>query len=242
MNDGLTPALAIAATAPMVRARSLTRVYQSGRSEVRALDGVDLHVGRGEFLAVVGVSGSGKSTLLQLLGALDTPTSGKLSVDGLDLDRLTSRDRALYRRKKVGFVFQSFHLVPSMTAYANVALALTLGSTYGPQRRQRTLEALERVGLANRAGHRPGELSGGEQQRVALARAVVNRPVLLLADEPTGNLDRRTAMEAVGLLREMNRHGATTVIMVTHDEDTARRVADRVVRLSDGKLAERGAP
>jgi ABC-type lipoprotein export system ATPase subunit len=224
----------------LVAIRGLTRVHRVGSAEVRALASVDVTIHRGEFLAVVGVSGSGKSTLLHLLGGLDTPTSGSIVVAGRDLALLNSYARAQYRRTTVGFVFQAFHLVPSMTAEANVAMALTLHGTYGTERRQRALAALRRVGLVQRATHRPAQLSGGEQQRVALARALVHNPLLLLADEPTGNLDRRTAAEVVDLLREVNREQGTTVVMVTHDEETAGRVAGRVVRLRDGQLAVEG--
>jgi ABC-type lipoprotein export system ATPase subunit len=220
----------------VVEARGLTRVYGTGAAQVRALDGLDLQVRRGEFLAVVGVSGSGKSTLLHLIGALDTPTSGSLLVNGRELSSLSSSKRAIYRRTVVGFVFQAFHLVPSMTALANVALALTFQGIYGKERERRAVEALRRVGLGNRLDHRPGELSGGEQQRVALARALVHRPALLLADEPTGNLDRRTAAEVISLIRDINREQGTTVMLVTHDEEMAGQNADRLVRLRDGRL------
>ncbi|HXG12472.1 MAG TPA: ABC transporter ATP-binding protein, partial [Gemmataceae bacterium] len=180
----------------------------------------------------------GKSTLLHLIGALDTPTAGSIRVDGRELAGLSPFERAVYRRTVVGFVFQAFHLVPSMTAEANVALALTFQGVYGAERRRRAAEALERVGLGSRAHHRPSELSGGEQQRVALARGLVHRPLLLLADEPTGNLDRRTAAEVIDLMRVINRDQGTTVIMVTHDEESAARVADRVVRLRDGRIVD----
>jgi putative ABC transport system ATP-binding protein len=221
----------------LVEVRGLTRCYRVGSAEVRAVDGLDLNVARGEFLAVTGVSGSGKSTLLHLLGGLDTPTAGTICVGGQALASLGPYERAVYRRRAVGFVFQSFHLVPSMTAEANVALALTLQGTYGAERRRRAVEALRRVGLQERAGHRPGQLSGGEQQRVALARAIAHLPPLLLADEPTGNLDRRNAGEVMDLLRQVNREQGVTVVLVTHDEESAARVADRVVRLRDGRLA-----
>jgi putative ABC transport system ATP-binding protein len=222
----------------LVEVSGLTRCYRIGPAEVRALDGVDMAVGRGEFLAVVGISGSGKSTLLHLIGGLDTPTSGSVRVNGQALESLSPYRRALFRRNAVGFVFQAFHLVPSMTAEANVALALTLQGTYGAERRRRAAEALRRVGLERRAAHRPGQLSGGEQQRVALARAIAHLPPLLLADEPTGNLDRRTAAEIIGLLREVNRSQGTTVILVTHDEEGAAGAADRVLRLRDGRLVQ----
>jgi putative ABC transport system ATP-binding protein len=220
----------------LVQIRNLSRVYSTGAGEVRAIEQLDLDISRGEFLAVVGVSGSGKSTLLHLLGGLDTPSAGNIRVSGMELRSLSQYERALYRRATVGFVFQAFHLVASMSAEANVALALTLQGVYGTQRRDRAAEALRQVGLEHRRGHRPGELSGGEQQRVAIARAVVHRPPLLLADEPTGNLDRATAADVVALMNEIREKHGTTVVMVTHDEETARRVADRVVRLRDGRV------
>ena len=225
-------------SAVLAELRDLSRVYRVGPSEVRALDGVSLDVRRGEVLAVTGVSGSGKSTLLHLLGGLDTPDAGSIRVEGRELRVLSPFDRALYRRTVVGFVFQSFHLVPSMTARGNVALALTLQGTYGALRERLAAEALRRVGLESRADHRPGQLSGGEQQRVALARAVVHRPALLLADEPTGNLDRATGAEVIALLQDLRSRSGTTVVLVTHDEETAGRVADRVVRLCDGRIEE----
>jgi putative ABC transport system ATP-binding protein len=224
-----------------VETRGLTREYHVGPSTVRALDDLDLDVRRGEFLAVLGVSGSGKSTLLHLLGGLDTPTAGSVLVNGRDLATFTSYERTVYRRTVVGFVFQSYYLVPSLTAEENVALALTFQGTFGEERRRRADEALCRVGLERRAGHRPSQLSGGEQQRVALARAIVHAPPLLLADEPTGNLDRATAEEVVSLVRQIHRDLGTTVVMVTHDQEMASCVADRVVHLRDGHLAEEGA-
>ena len=223
-----------------IEARGLSREYHVGPATVRALDGLDLDVRRGEFLAVLGVSGSGKSTLLHLLGGLDTPTSGSVVVDGRDLATFASRERTVYRRTVVGFVFQSYYLVPSLTAEENVALAVTFQGTFGSARRRLAAEAIGRVGLERRAGHRPGQLSGGEQQRVALARAIVHSPPLLLADEPTGNLDRATAEEVVALLRQVHRDLGTTVVMVTHDQEMASRVADRVVHLRDGRLVDEG--
>jgi ABC-type lipoprotein export system ATPase subunit len=220
----------------LISITGLSRVHGAGAAAVRALDGIDLEVRRGEFVALVGVSGSGKSSLLHLIGCLDTPTAGTIRVDGRDLHLLRSFERALYRRTTVGFVFQSFHLVPSMTARQNVALALTLQGVYGADRDRRAAEALRAVGLETRAGHRPGELSGGEQQRVALARALAHRPPLLLADEPTGNLDSSTAAGVLELIRAANRERGATVVLVTHDEATAARLADRVVRLRDGRV------
>jgi ABC-type lipoprotein export system ATPase subunit len=221
-----------------VRTRRLAREYRVGPSTIRALDGIDLDVRRGEFLAVLGVSGSGKSTLLHLLGGLDTPSSGSVLVDGRDLAAFTSYERTLYRRTVVGLVFQSYYLVPSLTAEENIALALTFQGIFGDQRRTLAAEAIRRVGLAHRAGHRPSQLSGGEQQRVVLARAIVHSPPLLLADEPTGNLDRNTAEEVISLVCQVHRDLGTTVVMVTHDEETASRVADRIVHLRDGRLVD----
>jgi len=219
-----------------VETQMLVREYRVGETHVRALDGLDLRIGRGEFLAVLGVSGSGKSTLLHLLGALDTPTSGRVRVGDQDLGALTRRQRTLYRRTVVGFVFQSYYLVPNLTAEENVALALTFQGTFGQQRRRRAAEAIERLGISHRARHRPGQLSGGEQQRVAIARAIVHQPPLLLADEPTGNLDHDTAADVMGRLRQACRELGTTVIMVTHAREMADRVADRIIHLRDGRL------
>ncbi len=224
--------------APFAATRSLTREYRVGPETVCALGGVDLEVRRGELLAVLGVSGSGKSTLLHLLGGLDTPTSGSVLVAGRDLAGLSAYQRTLYRRTDVGFIFQSYYLVPSLTAEENVALALTFQGTFGQDARRRADEALERVGLKQRAAHRPSQLSGGEQQRVAIARAIVHRPPLLLADEPTGNLDRATARDVVALLSEIHSTMGTTIVMVTHDEEMAKGVAGRVLRLRDGRLID----
>lgn len=212
-----------------------------GSAEVRALDAVDLDVARGEFLAVVGVSGSGKSTLLHLLGGLDAPSGGSIAVDGRDLGSMSSYERSLYRRAVVGFVFQQFHLVPNLDAAGNVELALLFQGRPRAERRRLAREALERVGLASRATHRPGELSGGEQQRVAIARALVHKPPLLLADEPTGNLDRRTAAVVMDAIAAAHRDLGATIVMVTHDEAMAARAASRVVRLRDGRFAEEGS-
>ena len=221
----------------------LVRQYRVGPATVQALGGGDLQVRRGDFLAVLGVSGSGKSTLLHLLGGLDTPTAGHVLVDGHDLASLGAYQRALYRRTKVGFIFQSYYLVPSLTAEENVALALPFQGTFGATRKRLAAEAIGRVGLAHRAGHRPGQLSGGEQQRVAIARAIVHRPPLLLADEPTGNLDRGTAAEVIALLDKIHRDLGTTVVTVTHDEEAVSGVADRIIHLRDGRLKHsEGAP
>jgi putative ABC transport system ATP-binding protein len=223
-----------------IETRSLVRHYRVGPEHVHALAEVDLQVRQGEFLAVLGVSGSGKSTLLHFLGGLDTPTSGSVSVNGRDLAAMNRRERTIYRRTVVGFVFQSYYLVPSLTAIENVALALTFQGVFGQQRWKMAAGALARVGLEHRATHRPNQLSGGEQQRVAIARAIVHRPPLLLADEPTGNLDRATAAEVIALVREIHDDLGTTIVMVTHDEEMACRVAGRVLHLRDGHLYETG--
>lgn len=219
-----------------VAVRGLIRTYRIGGSEVQALKGLDLEVARGEFLAVVGVSGSGKSTLLHLLGGLDTPTAGEVVVAGRALDKMNSYERSRFRREIVGFVFQAFYLVPRLTAEANIRLALTFQGTYGGQRSRLAAEALAKVGLAHRAKHRPGQLSAGEQQRVAMARAIVHRPRLLLADEPTGNLDQQTAEGLLDLTRRLQAESGMTVIMATHDEELVTRYCDRKVRMRDGQL------
>jgi putative ABC transport system ATP-binding protein len=222
--------------------RGLSRKYMMGPTEVNALFEVELNVARGEFLAVLGVSGSGKSTLLHLLGGLDTPDAGTVTVDGRNVTAMSRKERTMYRRTVVGFVFQAYYLVKSLTAAENVGLALTFQGITGSQRQQLADEAIERVGLSKRSHHCPNQLSGGEQQRVAIARAIVHRPPLLLADEPTGNLDRATATSIIDLLREVQREMGTTVVMVTHDEELALRVADRVLRLRDGRLLEHNGP
>lgn len=224
--------------APFIVTRSLVREHRVGPATVRALDGVDLEARRGEFLAVLGVSGSGKSTLLHLLGGLDTPTAGSVIVAGRDLAAMSPYERALYRRTGVGFVFQSYYLVPSLTAEENVALALTFQGVFGREARRRAGEALGRVGLGHRVTHRPSQLSGGEQQRVAIARAIVHDPPLLLADEPTGNLDRVTAAGVTELLNDIHRELGTTIVIVTHDDELASGAAHRVVRLRDGRVLQ----
>ena len=201
---------------------------------------VNLQIEQGQFVAVLGVSGSGKSTLLHILGGLDTPDDGTVWVQQQELTALDRHQRTLYRRSNIGFIFQSYYLVASLTALENVAMALTFQGVYGAERTRLAQESLERVGLAQRAAHRPTELSGGEQQRVAIARAIVHRPRLLLADEPTGNLDRATAADVMKLIREIHDQIGATVVMVTHDEEMAQRVADRVLRLRDGRLLPAG--
>jgi ABC-type lipoprotein export system ATPase subunit len=217
---------------PLVRVQALTRRYLMGETVVTALDGVDFSFEKGEFVAVVGRSGSGKSTLLHLLGGLDRPTSGDVWVGGRRLGELSNDDLAAYRREGVGFVFQFFNLVPTLTALQNVELPMTLAGVPPSERRRRAAALLDRVGLTARGGHRPKELSGGEQQRVSVARALVNDPPLLLADEPTGNLDSKTAADVLGLLKGLE---GKTVLMVTHDRAMAQGFSTRTVELSDGK-------
>jgi len=222
-------------TAPLIRARALARCYRAGRQEVRALDGVDLDVGRGEFVALVGPSGSGKSTLLNLIGGLDRPTGGEIHVAGLELGKANDKALVRYRRERIGFIFQSFNLLATRSAVENVETPLMLADVPRKERRQRALELLESVGLAKRAEHRPNELSGGEMQRVAVARSLANKPVVLLADEPTGNLDSQTGQTILDLLRETVRAQNVTLLLVTHDMEVAA-YADRIVHLRDGKI------
>ena len=223
------------ASAPMVVANDLSRDYPMGDGVVHALRSVDLAVGRGELLAVRGRSGSGKTTLLNLLGGLDRPTAGRVLVDGIEISSLSEDRLVSVRRKTVAFVFQAFGLVPFLTAAENVEVPLRLVHAAGRERDERVAELLEMVGLAERARHRPHELSGGEQQRVALARAFVVRPKLLLADEPTGSLDAGSGDGVIELLFGMNREYGTTLVMVTHDESLAAR-CHRRVRLSGGRV------
>lgn len=227
---------------PLVRTRDLSRTYRLGDAEVHAVDGVNLSVAAGECVAIVGVSGSGKSTLMHLLGGLDTPSSGEIVVANRSLGEMSSRDRVNYRREIVGFVFQTFHLVPHLSAQANVEVALTFQGVYGRERSQRAAEALDSVGLQERRRHRPNQLSGGEQQRVAVARAIVHRPSLLLADEPTANLDSRTSTELMNLLRSINSDTGMTILVVTHNEHLAEEHCSRIERMQDGRLLPSNSP
>jgi ABC-type lipoprotein export system ATPase subunit len=226
----------INSSAWLIRTDRLSRVYAMTGIQVVALQDVSLRVAEGAFVAVTGASGSGKSTLLNLLGGLDTPTAGMIEVRGKRISDLDKEQLALYRRHEVGMIFQSFNLIPSLSALENVALPMIFADVPKRERQARAAEMLDRVGLAPRLRHRPAELSGGEQQRVAIARALVNRPQVILADEPTGNLDSRTSREIVGLLAELNRGQGLTVVMVSHEEALTREFAAAVFRLHDGRI------
>jgi putative ABC transport system ATP-binding protein len=220
----------------ILEAKDVSKIYQMGSTSVAALDHVSLAIKEGEFAAIQGTSGSGKSTLLNLFGGLDRPSAGEIVYEGRSLAPLSKREMARYRRRAVGMIFQNFNLIPAMTAAENVELALAFGKVRGRERAERARELLGRVGLGERAAHRPSELSGGEQQRVAIARALANRPRVLLADEPTGNLDSTRAHELLALLRDMVAGDRLTVLMVTHDRELAARFADRTISLKDGKV------
>jgi putative ABC transport system ATP-binding protein len=218
----------------LIRIRNLRKYYRVGVEEIRALDGADLDVGDNEYVAVMGTSGSGKSTLMNILGCLDRPTFGSYELDGQLVSHMGAAQLARVRNERIGFVFQSFELLPRLTALKNVELPLIYARDGWRGRTRRAREALERVGLGDRTKHRPNQLSGGQRQRVAIARALVNRPAILLADEPTGNLDSRTSDEILSLFEQLHRDGQT-VIMVTHEPDVARH-AKRVVRMRDGRV------
>ena len=219
-----------------VRSERVSRHYEMGAAVIRAVDDVTLEVRAGEFVALLGSSGSGKSTLLNLMAGLDRPTGGAIFANGRNLSELNSLELARYRSKTVGMVFQSFNLLPRMTLEENVELPLRLAEVDRGERGKRVQEALERVKLEKRLSHRPSELSGGEQQRAALARALVNRPTLLFADEPTGNLDSATGESILLLLKEIQQNLGMTIVMVTHERPLAERFANRIVALADGKL------
>jgi putative ABC transport system ATP-binding protein len=220
----------------LVRVCNLVKEYRLGTVEVVALDGVCLEVEAGSFISVMGPSGSGKSTLLHLIGGLDTPTGGLVEIGGKDLSTLDDEELTLFRRRNLGFVFQFFNLLPTMSAWENVALPRLLDGVKLGEVKPRALELLEMVGLGNRADHKPSQLSGGEMQRVAVARALVADPILVLADEPTGNLDSRSGAAVLELLRETVTNDGRTVVVVTHDSKAAS-VADRIVKLQDGKVS-----
>jgi putative ABC transport system ATP-binding protein len=223
----------------LLETREVSKIYEMGNTRVTALDEVSLAVKEGEFVAIQGTSGSGKSTLLNMLGGLDHPTSGDVFFSSKPLGPLTKREMARYRRYSVGMIFQNFNLIPTMTAQENVGLALAFAGHRGKQRGKRSAELLGRVGLSDRLTHRPSELSGGEQQRVAIARALANSPKVLLADEPTGNLDSTRARELLALLREMVNHDSLTILLVTHDRELAMSFADRIILMKDGRVVSK---
>ena len=225
----------------IIQAENVSRHYPMGQALIRAVDGITLSVRTGEFLALLGSSGSGKSTLLNLIAGLDKPTSGAILVQSRNLAEMDTHELSRYRSGTVGMVFQAFNLLPRMTLEENVELPLRLAEVDRAERAARVRESLERVHLEKRLTHRPSELSGGEQQRGALARALVNRPSILLADEPTGNLDSATGEEIMSLLRFINQSLRMTVVMVTHERALAERFADRIVTMADGKLSSNGA-
>ena len=219
---------------PVLDVRDLHKIYDDGVQQVRAVDGVDLLVERGEYVAIMGASGSGKSTMMNILGCLDVPTSGEYHLDGIDVASLGERQLSRVRNQDIGFVFQALNLIPSMTARANVELPMMYAGVPLAERRERARAALEVVGLDQRANHRPNALSGGQQQRVAVARSLVNAPALILADEPTGNLDSRSTAEVLDIFDQLNGLGRT-IVLITHEDEVAAR-AQRVVRMRDGRI------
>ena len=220
----------------LIDIRDITKIYQMGDQQVPALAGVSLGVDRGEYVAIMGPSGSGKSTLMNLIGCLDTPTAGSYVLNGKEVARMTDDELAAIRNQEIGFVFQTFNLLPRTSAVQQVELPLVYGGTSKKERRERAIRALNQVGLGDRMSHTPNEMSGGQRQRVAVARALINDPSILLADEPTGNLDSQTGNEIMALFDELNARG-NTIVLVTHEEDIAAR-ARRIVRLKDGKIRD----
>ena len=221
----------------LIRLENIYKIYGEGlESEVRALDGVSMHIDRGEFVAIAGASGSGKSTLMNVLGCLDIPTYGEYWLDGENVRELTDRQLSHIRNKQIGFIFQGYNLIPELTARENVELPLIYQGIGAAQRAELAQDALERVGLGSRGGHKPSEMSGGQQQRVAIARAISTHPPIIMADEPTGALDSKTGHEVLQFLQQLNREGST-IILITHDNGIAA-TARRIVRISDGKIVE----
>ncbi len=220
----------------MIRLEHVFKIYEMGDNKVYALDDVSLRIAPHEFASIIGPSGSGKSTLMNMLGCLDTPTQGKYLLDGMDVSKKTDDELAEIRNNKIGFVFQGFNLLPKLTAIENVELPLIYSNVSAKERHERALESLRKVGLVERANHKPTELSGGQQQRVAIARALITNPPIILGDEPTGNLDSKSGKEVMEIFKELNKNG-NTVILITHDSGVAAQ-AKRVVRIQDGKLYE----
>jgi putative ABC transport system ATP-binding protein len=217
---------------PIISLTNISRKFQIGNETVNAIKSVSLQINKNEYVALMGPSGSGKSTLMNILGCLDTPSGGSYVLNGTDVSKLEDNELAEIRNKEIGFVFQTFNLLPKSTALENVTLPLIYAGKSKSERHQRAMEVLDQVGLANRVRHKPNELSGGQRQRVAVARALVNHPAIILADEPTGNLDSKTSMEIMGLFQQIHKKG-NTIILVTHEEDIAR-YAQRIIRLKDG--------
>ena len=236
MESNHSPALSKTNEQPLIRLEHIYKLYGSGDTEVKALSDVNLAIGKGEYCAIMGSSGSGKSTAMNIIGCLDKPTAGHYELDGVDVSQLDDQALARIRNLKIGFVFQQFHLLPQLTALENVMLPMVYAGVPTQERRQKAMQALEHMGLGNRINNKPNQLSGGQQQRVAIARAIVNRPMLLLADEPTGALDSRTSQEVMDIFSALN-EGGITVVMVTHEPDMARR-SRRIIWFLDGQVLQ----
>lgn len=220
----------------LIEIQDVFKIYPSAEDEVKALRGINITVGKGEFVAVVGSSGSGKSTMMNILGCLDVPTSGSYLLDGEDVSHFTDDELSEIRNKKIGFIFQGFHLIPGLSALENVELPLLYRGVSRHERREAAVEALTRMGLETRLHHRPNQMSGGQQQRVAIARAIVGKPPIILADEPTGNLDQKTGAEVMSLLKELHQEGKT-IVLITHDQKVAA-CAQRIIEISDGQAVQ----
>lgn len=221
----------------ILETKDLKKIYGTGEAEVRALDGVDLTVEKGEFVAVVGTSGSGKSTLLHMLGGLDRPTGGTVTVDGRELSGLKDEELTIFRRRKIGFVFQNYNLVPVLNVYENIVLPIQLDGNQ--EDKEYVRQIIDTLGLEQKLNNLPNNLSGGQQQRVAIARALAAKPAIILADEPTGNLDSRTSQDVMGLLKVTSERFSQTIVMITHNEEIAQ-MADRIIRIEDGRIVVRG--
>ncbi len=221
----------------MIKTQSLTKTYDMGEVKVHAIRGIDLKIKKGEFIAVMGPSGSGKSTLLHMLGGLDTPTSGRVFIDGEEISRLSEDELAKMRSKKIGFVYQFHNLIPTLTALENVELPMIFRGTKKDERRKKAASLLESVGLGNRLGHTPSQLSGGQQQRVAVARALANSPSIILGDEPTGELDTKSGKEVLGIMKRLNKEDELTLVIVTHDHGVAKQ-AGRIIHVLDGRIEQ----